>query len=100
MVDVYQLAGRRLRHVRNQAGMTQSELGRRVHMSRTSITNFESGAQKMQLHTLYSLAGALSVEPADLLPSVAVIQSQGAHVLDDADRAVLRKFGLDSPAGR
>jgi transcriptional regulator with XRE-family HTH domain len=100
MVDVYQLAGQRLRHVRNQSGMTQGELGRRVHMSRTSITNFESGAQKMQLHTLYSLAGALSVEPADLLPSVAVIQSHGAHVLDDADRAVLRKFGLDSPTGR
>jgi transcriptional regulator with XRE-family HTH domain len=80
--------------------MTQWALGRRVHMSRTSITNLESGAQKMQLHTLFSLASALEVEPGELLPSLGEVHAHGVPVLDDQDRAVLRKFGLDSPASR
>jgi hypothetical protein len=39
-------------------------------MSRTSVTNIERGRQKMLLHTLWDIAGAVGVEASELLPKV------------------------------
>lgn len=52
--------------------MTQEELGRQVGLTRTSITNIERGRQRVQVHTLYAIAGALRVQPAELLPGTEV----------------------------
>ena len=35
--------GMRIREVREQAGMTQAELAKRVHVSRSSVESWESG---------------------------------------------------------
>lgn len=51
--------------------MTQGELARLVGMTRTSISNIESGRQKLQIHTLYDVARALEVSPTALLPTPA-----------------------------
>ena len=57
------LAGRR-----TESGMSQEAFAKAVGLSRTSITNIEGGRQPISLHTLYSMADILGVEPADLLP--------------------------------
>ena len=57
------LAGRR-----TESGMSQEAFAKAVGLSRTSITNIESGRQPISLHTLYFMADILGVEPADLLP--------------------------------
>ena len=48
--------------------MTQEELGRRVDLSRTSITNIEKGRQRILLHQLVDIAAALDAKPQDLMP--------------------------------
>lgn len=48
--------------------MTQEKLGKIVGLSRTSITNIEQGRQHVPLHHLFSIANALKVPPAALLP--------------------------------
>ena len=35
--------GMRIREVREQSGMTQAELAKRVHVSRASVESWESG---------------------------------------------------------
>lgn len=65
---LYVALGKIVRSRREREGMTQDELARRVGMTRTSITNIESGRQKVQLHTLYDVADALNVPIKDLLP--------------------------------
>jgi transcriptional regulator with XRE-family HTH domain len=70
-VDVlYQRFGDLIRRHRRrmQPVLTQEELGRRVGLSRTSITNIEKGRQKVLLHQLCDLAAALETTPASLLP--------------------------------
>ena len=48
--------------------MTQEAFAKAVGLSRTSITNIESGRQPVSLHTLYAMADILAVEIGDLLP--------------------------------
>lgn len=48
--------------------LTQERLAELVSLTRTSITNVEKGRQKLLLHTLAEIAGALEVDLASLLP--------------------------------
>lgn len=67
-VAFYAEVGRRVRHARERAGLTQDALAGRVSLSRTSVTNIEKGRQKVLLHTLCNLADALGVTPDVLMP--------------------------------
>jgi transcriptional regulator with XRE-family HTH domain len=66
---IYRDFGRLLRSARRKAKLTQEALGKRVGLSRTSITNIEQGNQHVGLHLLYGLAKAVGVRAIDLLPS-------------------------------
>ena len=46
--------------------MTQDDLARGVGLTRTSITNIESGKQPMRLHTALLVSGVLGVSVNDL----------------------------------
>lgn len=50
-------------------------MAQRVGLSRTSITNIESGRQRLLLDHLYELAGALGIEPGQLMP----VRTELAH---------------------
>ena len=49
-------------------GMTQAELGRRIGLSRTSVTNIEQGRHRVSLDRFLRIAAALEVSPEALLP--------------------------------
>ena len=77
----YQMFGSRLRALREKRQVTQEELGRRVDLSRTSIVNIEKGRQRILLHQIVDIAGALDARPAELLPKQA--EGQKDTVLRD-----------------
>lgn len=62
--------------------MKQEELAQRVGLSRTSITNIESGRQRLLLDHLYALAGAFGVEPGQLIPIRTELSEQKEPKLD------------------
>ena len=64
----YEDFGDLVRRVRG--AMSQAALGRRVGMSRGSISNIEAGRQHVPLHVLPRLAVALGANPMDLLPQL------------------------------
>lgn len=66
--DFYPEFGRRVRHARRRAQLSQDTLGRLTGLNRTSITNIEAGRQRIPLHLLLNFATALDVEPVELLP--------------------------------
>lgn len=83
---LYAGLGAMVRVRREREGLTQGQLADRIGMTRTSVTNIESGRQKVQLHTLYDIAAALDVSPAELLPSAERLEAVavGAQMPDDA----------------
>ncbi len=69
MEPIYAEFGKLLRLARKRAELTQEALAKRVELSRTSVTNIERGNQPVALHTFVSLAKAVGVPAADLLPA-------------------------------
>lgn len=65
---IYKGLGRLLRDARKAAELTQETLAEQVGLNRTSITNIENGRQRIPFHLLFSLASAVGVHPAALLP--------------------------------
>ena len=57
-------------YCRNRAGLSQEELGFRASLHRTEIGMLERGIRLARIDTLVKLAGALQVEPSDLLDGI------------------------------
>src|SRR6266511_3625149 len=73
----YEKVGDLLRARREDADLTQEQLGQRVGLTRTSISNFESGRQRIQIDKLYEIAEVLKLQPGELLPRQATRLSVG-----------------------
>jgi transcriptional regulator with XRE-family HTH domain len=63
----YKQVGQNIR-LKRPKNLSQEALASAVGLTRTSISNIESGRQKMLLHTLIDIADALKVEASVLLP--------------------------------
>jgi transcriptional regulator with XRE-family HTH domain len=81
---LYSEVGGRIKAARGRLALTQGELGARVGLTRTSVTNIEAGRQKLLLHTLYRMAEVLQVPVVDLLPEL----TRGTDDRTDVARAL------------
>lgn len=59
--------GHNLAHCRRRAGFSQEELGARVSIHRTTVSEIERGKQVARVDMLLKLAAALDIEPCELL---------------------------------
>ena len=59
--------GRRLRHLRREAGLTLKELGRVVGKGAPYLSQIETGRREPTLTLINALGAALSVSPAELI---------------------------------
>ena len=59
--------GHRIRHFRGERGLTLDQLGERVSLAGSQLSLIENGRREPKLSTLQDLAGALSVDLAELL---------------------------------
>jgi transcriptional regulator with XRE-family HTH domain len=91
--------GRRLRDARGRARLSQEALGGRVGLNRTSISNVENGRQRLLLHQLPLLAGALAASMNDLLPPAEADADVLAAVPEDARGWVRQILGDQRDGG-
>jgi transcriptional regulator with XRE-family HTH domain len=85
--EFYNEFGLRVRNARGRAGMTQADLASRLHLTRSSVANLESGRQRIQIHLLVLLAEALDVSMEEVLPEVdrSVSETTGGGLLNEID---------------
>lgn len=88
--QVYSLVGQLVRQHRKRERLTQEQLGQRVGLSRTSITNLERGRQHVPLHILFGIAASLHVKVEALIPPATVIDvpPEVAKALEGRDASV------------
>lgn len=95
--------GQRVNAARTTAGVTQTELGERLGMSRSSVANIEAGRQAASAEQVIQTAEALGCDPRWLLtgwepgraaPAIGFpVKSVTSHV------AALRKLADDLESG-
>jgi transcriptional regulator with XRE-family HTH domain len=68
MADLFNEELGRLIRTNRTGKMTQAELGERIGLSRTAVTNIECGRQRLLVDQLVEIADALGVPAAELLP--------------------------------
>lgn len=63
--------GRNLARLREQAGITQEELGMRAELHRTAVGQLERGQRVARADTMVKLGGSLGVSPCAFLEGLA-----------------------------
>ncbi len=66
-MDLTEIMALNLRRLRHASGLTQEELAERAALSTRYVGRIESGAASPSVTVLGRLAGALGVDPCDLL---------------------------------
>jgi len=89
---IYRVFGRKLREVRLSKRIPQQELATLSGLTRASVTNIESGRQRVLLHQAVQFAEALGVDLAEIVPQSSEISAgrESASSEDDYLR-VLRE---------
>ena len=82
--------GHRIKEAREKAGLTQEELGKRVGITGSAITNYEKGTSHPKESVLYALMDTLEVDANFLFQdSVKTVKKdQSAEVLAKMNRLV------------
>jgi transcriptional regulator with XRE-family HTH domain len=62
--------GQNLVRARRRAGLSQEELGNRSSLHRTEIGLLEHGKRIARVDTLIKLAGAMAIQPSELLEGI------------------------------
>ena len=65
---IYKDAGELVRYRRILLDISQTEMGKRLGMTRTTVTNLEAGRQRIPLHLLYKVAKILHIPIYSLIP--------------------------------
>lgn len=68
--EVAERLGENLRRARRRVGLSQEQVAIRASLHRTEIGLLERGGRVARVDTLVQLAGAMSVEPAELLDGI------------------------------
>lgn len=83
---LYAELGKRVLRERQRLGISQDALGKKVGLTRTSITNLERGKQRLMVDKLVLIASELSVPVSELLPTPAKVGTLAEAVDGITDR--------------
>ncbi len=79
-----QKVGHNVRRIRRAADLTQEVVAERAGIHRTMMSLYEWGEREPKVLTLLKLAGAIGVEPADLLAGVTWESGRRRFVVEQA----------------
>lgn len=79
----YEELGAAIRTRREALGMTQAELGSRIELSRTSVTNLECGRQRLLIDQFCKLADVLGCDREELLSAAVAAAAEDEPPMAD-----------------
>lgn len=87
-----ELIGKRIQEIRIRRGLTQEQLADRIHISKSSISEWEACKRVPQMKTLRKIAEALGVDVWEIIGFNEVsidVQQAREELADDPDRKAL-----------
>lgn len=97
---LYQLLGAKLKARRDELRINQNDLGEKVGIGRTSISNIEQGRQKPPLSVIYKICHELNIDVHSALPTYSQIDEVINLNNDSSLKLYYDKYGLDENTQR
>jgi len=92
---LYKLLGERIRKMREESGLSQEQIAKKIGLGRSSVSNIEGGKHQIPLSTLYQLSRSLEKEIHMILPTYnEVVEKMNASDIPDI-KSVLEKEPLN-----
>jgi transcriptional regulator with XRE-family HTH domain len=79
LIELERSFGRNLRRIRREHGYSQEALAFRAEVHRTEISLLERGKRDPGVNMTLRIAGALGVDPGELLAGAAFVPSEGGR---------------------
>ena len=76
----------RIKKIRKQKGLSQTELGERIGVSQQVITNYERGIREPSIEMLLKISGALNISIENLIGEKPIKPN------DETSRALQKRF--------
>ena len=76
----------RIKKIRKQKGLSQTELGERIGVSQQVITNYERGIREPSIEMLLKISGALNISIENLIGEKQIKPN------DETSRALQKRF--------
>lgn len=98
--------GKKIKKAREERGLTQHQLAKKVGVGRTTITNIECGFQQTNIFLVMLIGEALGVSGRDLVPELpspevaAKISKTLMQKLSKKEKALLAKLTKSRPSRR
>jgi transcriptional regulator with XRE-family HTH domain len=90
MSEVNVAFGVLLSKLRKNAKLTQEELAAQINLSRSALANIERGNQGVTLVLIFSIAKALNLPPAELIPAIESLEEKvKSVVINEHDQEIL-----------
>ncbi len=67
VITIEEAFGERIRQLRTLRGVSQDELGKKIHVEKSAISKYEKGRRGLSITTVIELAAALNCSPSWLL---------------------------------
>ncbi|WP_262503060.1 helix-turn-helix domain-containing protein [Polaribacter glomeratus] len=78
--NLYLSIGHKIKEMRKSRGLGQEELANMISLSRSSISNIESGKHQPSVFVIYEIALALDCELNNLLPSIKTYRANNSSI--------------------
>ncbi|MCK4312523.1 MAG: helix-turn-helix transcriptional regulator [Candidatus Cloacimonetes bacterium] len=69
-MNIKEKVGKKIKELRNKAGLTQMELAGRASLDRTYINSVENGKRNISITNIEKIANALNVSVSDLFKNI------------------------------
>lgn len=92
---LYKIVGSKLQQTREEKKLTQQQFADQVGVTRTSISNIETGKQRSPLSLLYLICKNLQIELKNILPSIEELNDIENH--DIKFQTILNPDSLENP---
>ena len=90
--NLYSTVGQNIKRIRKVRKLGQEELSNMISLSRSSVSNIESGKHQPSIYVIYELALALDCELHDLLPSVKTYRTYKSLIEDKYLNVIASKY--------
>jgi transcriptional regulator with XRE-family HTH domain len=93
---IYKIIGEKIRNERENLSLNQEKLSNIIGVSRSSVSNIETGRHQVPIHLLFTLSKKLDIELNQLIPSNDEIAEYLKSHIDGDFNLILKEVNLSS----